>query len=167
MERDPLEAVREAVARARQAARDKGLRPGARPRKTSAKTPRTGGRPREDTRDPGLVGDQVQRLFADRGWTADVAAGSVLARWPEIVGAQVAEHARAVSFEEGVLVVQAESTAWATQLSLMTSTVLGQIEQVVGKDVVLELRIVGPRAPSWSKGPRKVWGGRGPRDTYG
>ena len=36
----------------------------------------------------------------------------------------------------------------------------------VGGDVVTKLRVVGPTAPSWKKGPRTVRG-RGPRDTYG
>lgn len=157
-------AVREAVARARRAARDKGLRPGQQPskRRFGAFEAR-----REDSRDPSTLSVQMERLLDDRGWKVDVAAGSVLAKWPEIVGPEVAAHARATGFEDGVLTVRADSTAWRTQLGYMSSTILGQIEQTIGPDVVLELRFLGPSAPSWSKGPRKVHGGRGPRDTYG
>ncbi|MDQ3454894.1 MAG: RNA-binding protein, partial [Actinomycetota bacterium] len=36
----------------------------------------------------------------------------------------------------------------------------------IGADVVTKLRVHGPTAPSWQKGPRSVRG-RGPRDTYG
>jgi predicted nucleic acid-binding Zn ribbon protein len=36
----------------------------------------------------------------------------------------------------------------------------------VGNGVVKRMRIQGPAAPSWRKGPRHV-SGRGPRDTYG
>ena len=36
----------------------------------------------------------------------------------------------------------------------------------LGGDVVTRLRVVGPTAPNWKKGPRTVRG-RGPRDTYG
>ncbi|MEO7422193.1 MAG: DUF721 domain-containing protein, partial [Ornithinibacter sp.] len=28
-------------------------------------------------------------------------------------------------------------------------------------------KVVGPSAPSWSRGSRRVQDGRGPRDTYG
>ena len=88
-------------------------------------------------------------------------------RWPEIAGEAVAAHSKAVSFEGGELTVRADSTAWATQLRLLSSTLLGTIERTVGSDVVRSLRIVGPNAPSWKKGPRVVRDGRGPRDTYG
>jgi Zn-ribbon-containing, possibly RNA-binding protein and truncated derivatives len=97
----------------------------------------------------------------------DVAAGSVMGRWDEIVGEAVAAHARPVSFSDGELTVRADSTAWTTQLRLLSSTLLGNFEKAVGADVVQSLRIVGPNAPSWKKGPRTVRDGRGPRDTYG
>lgn len=157
-------AAREAVSRARRAARDKGVRPGQQPRRRAfgAGEPR-----RDDGRDPATLSDQMERLLADRGWKVDVAAGSVLAKWPEIVGPEVAAHATATGFEDGVLTVRADSTAWRTQLGYMSSTILGQIEQTIGPDIVSELRFLGPSAPSWNKGPRKVHGGRGPRDTYG
>ena len=81
-----------ALARAREAARAKGLRPGSRP--VQRRRPQTGafsssGR---DGRDPSLLGDQMDRLLLDRGWKVDVAVGSVMGRWPQIVGTDVAAH---------------------------------------------------------------------------
>lgn len=119
-----------------------------------------------DDRDPALLGDQVARLVDDRGWTADVSVGSVLGRWAHIVGPEVAAHVRAVGFEENSLTVQADSTAWATQLRLLASVLLSRIEAEVGAGVVTELHVLGPAAPSWVKGRRRVEG-PGPRDTYG
>ncbi len=106
-------------------------------------------------------------MIADRGWQADVAAGSAMSRWPDIVGEQVAGHSEPVAYEDGVLTVRADSTAWATQLRLLTSTILGRLAEDVGPETVVELRVVGPSAPSWRKGPRRAPGMRGPRDTYG
>jgi predicted nucleic acid-binding Zn ribbon protein len=108
----------------------------------------------------------MNRLLLDRGWTVDVAIGSVMGRWPAIVGAEVATHCTPVTFTDGVLIVRAESTAWATQLRLMSSSILGRLETEIGKDAVTELRVQGPGAPSWTRGPRKSTG-PGPRDTYG
>ena len=82
------------------------------------------------------------------------------------VGPDIAGHVRPVTFEGSVLTVQAESTAWATQIRLLTSALLGRIEAVVGAGVVTDLVVLGPAAPSWIKGKRRVQG-RGPRDTYG
>ncbi len=163
-------AAASALARARKAAHAQGLRPGSRPKRKSGSQQgdRSGdlagtGR---DGRDPSLLADQLDRLLLDRGWNVDVAVGSVMGRWPEIVGTEVAEHCTPVTFSEGVLTVRADSTAWSTQLRLMSSSILGRLETEVGKDAVTELRVQGPSAPSWTRGPRKSTG-PGPRDTYG
>ncbi|GAA2736734.1 DciA family protein [Pedococcus aerophilus] len=158
------DAAAAALQRARASARDKGLRPGLKPMRRRQvgvpnKTPRDG-------RDPLLLGDQMDRLLSDRGWKVDVAVGSVMGRWPQIVGEEVAQHCIPVTFELGVLTVRADSTAWTTQLKLLESAIMGRLEGEVGKGTVAALKIVGPSAPSWSKGPRRSTG-PGPRDTYG
>ena len=43
----------------------------------------------------------------------------------------------------------------------------GAVAQTQLDDAVAELKVVGPSAPSWSRGPRRASDGRGPRDTYG
>lgn len=163
------EAAASALARARETARAKGLRPGSRPMRSRAAGGRQGQGQADSPgsgRDPSLLGDQMDRLLLDRGWNVDVAVGSVMGRWPEIVGVDVAEHCRPVTFSDGVLTVRADSTAWTTQMRLMSSSILGRLETEVGKDAVTELRVQGPSTPSWSRGPRKSTG-PGPRDTYG
>jgi predicted nucleic acid-binding Zn ribbon protein len=71
-----------------------------------------------------------------------------------------------VSLRDGQLTLQAESTAWATQLRLLAPKLLSILATEVGAGVVTKLSVHGPAAPSWKKGPRTVRG-RGPRDTYG
>lgn len=162
-------AAASALARAREAARAKGLRPGSRPtRKRRAPGQQGHGSTGSagSGRDPASLGDQMDRLLLDRGWNVDVAVGAVMGRWADIVGANVAEHCKPVTFSDGVLTVRADSTAWTTQMRLMSSSILGRLETEVGKDAVTELRVQGPSAPSWNKGPRKSTG-PGPRDTYG
>lgn len=164
---DADDAAAAALLRARAAARDKGLRPGLRPigrrrRPGSAAAPGQ----RRDARDPQLLGEQMDRLLSDRGWQVDVAVGSVMVRWNDIVGAEVAQHCTPVTFELGILTVRADSTAWTTQLQLLESSIMARLEGEVGKGTVSALKIVGPSAPSWTKGPRRSLG-PGPRDTYG
>lgn len=163
---DPLHAAHDALARARRNARAKGLRPGSpagagRRRSAGQDPPREG-----DKRDPHPVGAEIERLVASRGWDADVQVGTVVGRWPEIVGAQVAANVEVVAFDSTVLTVRAVSTAWATQMRLLLSSVLARIETEVGAGVVTEIVVRGPGGPSWRKGPLSA-GGRGPRDTYG
>ena len=92
--------------------------------------------------------------------------GAVFGRWSALVGPEIAAHCAPQTLTEGELLVVAESTAWATQLRLLAPSILGKLRAQVGGDVVTRLRVVGPTAPSWKKGPRSVRG-RGPRDTYG
>ncbi len=162
------DAAASALARARAAASEKGFRPGMKPRKRRRPIgePTLSGSSR-DGRDPTLLGDQLDRLLLDRGWRVDVAVGSVMGRWPEIVGPDIAGHVEPATFVDGVLTVRADSTAWATQMRLLASSLLARIEEEVGVGAVSELRVVGPSAPSWNRGARRSPDSRGPRDTYG
>lgn len=122
--------------------------------------------PGPDPRDPQPLGAVLARLVKSRGWQRPTAEARVFGSWEKVVGAEVAEHSRPIKLVDGELTVEAESTAWATQLRLLSASLLRQIAAVVGHDVVRKLNIHGPAAPSWSRGPRRVRG-RGPRDTYG
>jgi predicted nucleic acid-binding Zn ribbon protein len=122
--------------------------------------------PGPDPRDPQLFGSLLERLMKQRGWQRPAAEASVFGSWEKVVGADVAAHCRPVKLENGELTVEAESTAWATQLRMLAGKLLVRIAGEVGNNVVKRLHIHGPSAPSWSRGPRRV-NGRGPRDTYG
>lgn len=163
------DAAASALARARAGAAEKGLRPGMRPKKRRrpiGQAPALSGSSR-DGRDPALLGDQLDRLLLDRGWKVDVAVGSVMGRWTEIVGPDIAGHVEPLTFVDGVLTVRADSTAWATQMRLLASSMLARIDEEIGAGAVSELKVVGPSAPSWNRGARRSPDSRGPRDTYG
>lgn len=122
--------------------------------------------PGPDSRDPQTLGSVASDVARNRGWSGRVAEGSVFGRWPAVVGEQIAAHAVPTSLNDGVLIVSAESTAWATQLRMVQAQLLAKIAAAVGDGVVTSLRIVGPAGPSWRKGRYHI-AGRGPRDTYG
>lgn len=157
--------ARAALARAKAAARAKGLQPGSGGR---ARPAREGVRSGSgaDSRDPTPFGQAIRRLVQERGWQETTAAAGVLASWDTLVGPEVAEHCRPASLVDGQLVLIAESSAWATQLRLMSGTLLASLHERVGAGVVVSVVVRGPTQPDWRKGPRRVQG-RGPRDTYG
>jgi predicted nucleic acid-binding Zn ribbon protein len=179
--RTGLDVARAALAAARAEAARRGLRPGSVPRgddgrgaesgsparnrwRRAAPDQRSGAHP--DERDPQLLGPTLDRLVADRGWETDAAVGGVMGRWDAIVGAEVAAHARPLSYADGELVVQTDSTAWATQIRLLAPTLLARLAAELGAGTVTTVTVRGPSAPSWKRGPLSVRG-RGPRDTYG
>ena len=164
---DAIGAPADALLRARAAARARGLRPGVKPKRRFKDMPGVGGESRRGGRDPQTLGDELDAFVSERGWKVDVAVGSVIGRWPSIVGTEVAQHCHPVEFVDTVLTVRADSTAWATNLRLMANTLMASLAREVGEGTVSQIRVVGPSAPSWSKGARRVQDGRGPRDTYG
>jgi predicted nucleic acid-binding Zn ribbon protein len=119
-----------------------------------------------DPRDPVAAGDVLASVLAARGWQPTLAVHSVTARWPEMVGPAIAAHTRVEAFEQGRLQVRCDSTAWATQLRLLVPELLARITAEAGTDLVRTITVLGPVAPSWVHGQRRVKG-RGPRDTYG
>lgn len=156
--------ARELLARARADVR-KGAASTRRSARRSQVRPEVSGA-RPDERDPQPLSSVVDRFVADRGWQTQRAVGGVEGRWTQIVGPELAAHCLPESFTEGVLTVRAESTAWATQVRLLATTLLARLNGDLGAGTVTALRVVGPDGPSWKKGRWSVQG-RGPRDTYG
>ena len=119
-----------------------------------------------DGRDPQEIGTLFGKIVRDRGWSEPVAVGSVLSRWAELVGPQIAAHCTPESFEDSTVVVRCDSTTWATQMRLLSHELLKHFDKELGQGVITVIRVLGPAAPSWRHGGRSVKG-RGPRDTYG
>ena len=104
--------------------------------------------------------------MSDRKWEDALRTAGIPARWEQIVGTDIAAHCRPSALDGGDLTVVAESTAWATNLTLMSRQLLERIAAEVGPGVVKRIHVHGPTAPDWRHGPLRV-SGRGPRDTYG
>ena len=167
----PVQGRRRAAGGPRPAAAPKdrpGTGPGASEDLTSGPGIARGGLsgPGPDRRDPQPLGRAVDRMVGERGWEVPVAVGGIAGRWPELVGAQVAEHCLPEGFADGVLTVRADSTAWATQVRLLAPTLVQRLNVELGSGTVRSVTVLGPSGPSWRKGRLRV-PGRGPRDTYG
>ncbi|WP_288818111.1 DUF721 domain-containing protein [uncultured Corynebacterium sp.] len=121
---------------------------------------------RKYDRRPAPIGAVLNKAVVDRGWQIHIAHGVIMTEWDSMVGKVVAEHSQVKEFKDGTLVVECQSTAWATQLRLAQRQVLKSIAERVGDGVVEEIKVLGPKAPNWRKGKLHIEG-RGPRDTYG
>lgn len=170
MARAALDAARQRNAAARSARRTRGRSAGAAAEDGSAVTRlrrrRWSGPGADAARDPQLFGDIAQRWLAKADAGGDLVKARLFAGWAEIVGADIAAHARPEALVDRELTVQAESTAWATQLRLLAPGMVRKINEALGHGAVTRIRTQGPTAPSWRFGNRHV-PGRGPRDTYG
>lgn len=158
VEEDTIDAAAAALQRVRQAAAEAGFQPGMagqferkkkRPRTTRDKPVRSAG--------PQPLGDIFSKFIAQRGWKEPVAVGSVLADWSSIVGPQIAENAKVESFENATLILRASSTAWATQLRLLTPQLMHKFNDVLGTGVITKLEIKGPAGGQYGRRNRRGW----------
>jgi predicted nucleic acid-binding Zn ribbon protein len=117
--------------------------------------------------EPTSFGAAIQAFLTVRGWDEDANVHAVLSRWPKIAGPEIADHCVPVSLRGGELVLQAESTAWATQLTLLARQIKDRVNADRGSVVVKAVRVHGPTSSRPAAGGWRVRGGRGERDTYG
>ncbi len=117
-------------------------------------------------RDPRGLGNIVDALTTELGWSSPLAQSELMEGWVELAGEETAKHSTPVGIGEGILTVSCESTAWATQLRIMRAELMTRIAVRFPDAGIQSIRFQGPEAPSWKRGPRSI-PGRGPRDTYG
>ena len=168
---DSEESALRAATRAFQRARSSGVSSagtfsGTSPGRASKGRSKPSGTRAEKSSDPTLMSTALAEFLSHQGWEDDAARAGLFEHWREIVGEDVAEHVHVESWNDGQLVLRADSTAWATQVRLLTASLLERVRAALGPDVVESVQVKGPQAPSWRAGPRVVKG-RGPRDTYG
>jgi predicted nucleic acid-binding Zn ribbon protein len=166
--------ARAALAAARRRAREVEDGRAAQRRDRKIGSPRRSGA-RPDDRDPQLLEATLARLLAEVGWETPAAIGGVIHGWADIVGSRIAAHCVPLSFDDGVLTVQTDSSAWATELRNLSGTLLTTLNAAVPRrsgpggstqPAITRLSVLGPNVPDWRKGRLSV-SGRGPRDTYG
>ena len=117
--------------------------------------------------DPQQIGSVLDELVLSRNWRQGLAEGNIFADWEKIVRAEISTHSTPISLVDGRLTIQTSSTAWATQLNLISTDLLKTISGSAPGALVETLVFIGPHAPSWKKGLRTIRGAKGPRDTYG
>ncbi|MEU9888616.1 DciA family protein [Sphaerisporangium sp. NPDC051011] len=151
--------AREKLAQAKADAAKRGRLPRREPRRRSAV--------RRDSGDPQLFGRAIRDLLSDRGWEQSAAVGGVFGRWHEIVGPENALHTKPETLVDGELVVVADSTAWATQVRMLASTLVRRLNEELGDGTVRRVKVRGPQNGPRPAGGLRVTGSRGPGDTYG
>lgn len=150
-----IELAREALAQAKADAKRRGQQPG----RERGKRTRAGREPRRGG-DPTAFGPAIRELLAARGWEERAAVGGVFGRWPQIVGPELADHTEPQTFEDGVLVVAADSTAWAAQLRLLAATLVKRLNEELGHGTVRRVKVVGPSSGPRGTGRLRVTSGR-------
>src|SRR6187431_1110677 len=70
------------------------------------------------------------------------AVGGLFGRWDEAVGEQVAQHVRPVKLDGGVLSVEVDDPAWATQVKFLAPTIMQRLAEITGTRIEqLQVRV--------------------------
>jgi predicted nucleic acid-binding Zn ribbon protein len=94
--------------------------------------------------DPVPISRSLDSIMKSLRGTDRIQIGGVFGRWDEAVGPTVAAHVRPVRLDQGVLTVEADEPAWATQVKFLSSTITARLAEVAGVDIEhIEVRVAG------------------------
>ena len=96
----------------------------------------------EEPESPIPLGDALRAVGEELGLPEPALVASLNDRWPEVVGATVAEHARPRSLRDGVLTIAVDAPPWATQLRYLEHEIRARLLEISGRDTVRAVRIV-------------------------
>ena len=97
---------------------------------------------RREPAEPKPLGDVLGALVATRGWRRRIEGAEVFTRWREIVGDELARRCEPMKLTGTTLVVRAESTTWATQVSYLASEITRRTDEVVRPGLVTRVSVV-------------------------
>ncbi len=81
-------------------------------------------------RDPVSISTSLDGVVRSLRGPSRRAVGGLFGRWHEAVGDQVAEHVKPVKLDEGVLVVEVDDPAWATQVKFLTTMIIDRLREI-------------------------------------
>jgi predicted nucleic acid-binding Zn ribbon protein len=105
-------------------------------------------------RDPLPVAASLDRVTQPLGAPRAQLLTAVFSRWEQLVGPDIAAHARPRSLRQGTLMVLADQPAWATQLRFMAGDLLARIQAEADAPEITEIRI-GVEADQPGSGRRR------------
>jgi predicted nucleic acid-binding Zn ribbon protein len=82
--------------------------------------------------DPIPISSSLDGVVRSLRGPSRAAVGGLFGRWDEAVGEQVAQHVRPLKLDEGVLVVEVDDPAWATQVKFLTPMITERLLGVAG-----------------------------------
>jgi predicted nucleic acid-binding Zn ribbon protein len=96
---------------------------------------------RPDPPQPPPLGDLVRSMATTKGWGARLRGARIHSAWNDIAGEELARHVQPVRLAGGVLVLRAESPAWATQVNYLAPQLRDRANEVLGPDEVRSVTV--------------------------
>ena len=95
-----------------------------------------------NSRDPVPLSSSLDDVVRSLRGPSRESVGGLFGRWDEAVGEQVGQHVTPLKLDEGLLVVEVDDPAWATQVKFLTPMITERLQQVAGVRVDrIEVRV--------------------------
>jgi predicted nucleic acid-binding Zn ribbon protein len=93
-------------------------------------------------REPISISNSLDGVVRSLRGPSRSAVSGVFGRWEDAVGAQVAAHVTPLKLDDGVLVVEVDDPAWATQVRFLTPTIVERLDEIARVRVTrVEVRV--------------------------
>ncbi len=96
------------------------------------------------SRDPQLIGDALDEFVDNVGWQQPKALANLHTKFNDVVGAETAAHLVIERFENGELLLRADSTSWATQLKYLTPVLLEKLQTAAPELTIKSVKVLPP-----------------------
>lgn len=100
-------------------------------------------KPRADM--PAPLSETLSGLAQRRGWGERLEEARVHEVWEAAAGPELARSVRPVRLHGGVLVIEATSAAWATQVRYLAADLARRVNEELGAERVRQVRVVSGR----------------------
>lgn len=96
--------------------------------------------------EPVPISASLDNIMKSLRGTDRLQVGGLFGRWEDAVGAGIAAHVRPIRLDQGTLLVEADESAWATQVKFLTDTIIERLFEVARVEVDrVEVRVRSSR----------------------
>lgn len=103
------------------------------------------------------VGNAIHRALAAAGLTDQAERLRIFQSWRQAVGPEIAARTAPQMFSRGTLIVKAASPAWQNELMFLKASIIAQVNELLGKKTVRELKVISGQLPKPTTEPREVF----------
>ena len=86
------------------------------------------------------LSDVIAKVLKERGLGAQSTLAKLMPLWGKAVGEKVASHAAPAMLKGGLLTITVDGSAWMNQLSMLSQTIIAEVNGALGGEEVTELK---------------------------
>jgi predicted nucleic acid-binding Zn ribbon protein len=96
------------------------------------------------SRDPQLLGEALEEFVDQVGWQDQKSLAQLHTNFSEVVGSEIATHLEIERFDNGELILRADSTSWATQLKYLAPVLLEKLQEAAPELKISAVKVLPP-----------------------